>query len=383
MSFRSERYRRHIETRRRSAGRDRLVWVVALLLVAGLATWQGLTGARAGGGPPPGPYELRAVDLDDRPVAGVTLRFFRPDGSTADAFEAVTGEDGKVLLPEERWSGDWVCQGRDHDGVLSQGGLTRWEPRNGEIRFGPPAALAGRLSDDLGAVLAGVALEVRHRMREGPALARVETDEGGRFTLPDLSASFEALRFRGRVDGYPDLDVETEVSAEEPIELVVEASMPLQVRVLDPAGRPSPGHRVELMGVADSERRCDQDGLVEFRGLSRRWTYKVLIDARGMTYRQPEDLSPSSAVHEIRLEEPLSLLGRVLDAKGKPVYGLELRHAYGNQGIVSTRTGSGGRFHIGGLPAGRVELVYDLPDGRVGRLAAVSGSGEVLLRLDG
>lgn len=314
---------------------------------------------------PPTPYVVLVVDGEGEGIPKTKLLFFRPDPiGDATSFEAVTDTQGRFRLPKKRWDGDWVCQARTPDGLLSQGFVGDFEPSEGYVEIKGKERITGRVETEAGQPVAGASIEVRHRMKLGPALEVATSDEQGRFAFEHLSSSLKVLTFKIRRAGFQLQDIEVDLHSGDDLVLQAAPGLPLILEVQLPDGKPAAGIEVSIPGHPFPPTRTDEAGRARFEGLAPERIYTPRIAHPTYTYLLPRAVHPGNKALEVRLEPPLVLEGYAKDRDGNPLKNLLISHYHGPSMRSECRTDSKGRFHLEGLPPGTARLHYLLPSGK-------------------
>ncbi|RKH26180.1 carboxypeptidase regulatory-like domain-containing protein [Corallococcus sp. AB030] len=138
-------------------------------------------------------------------------------------------------------------------------------------------------------------------------------------------------------------------------------------RVVDPEGQPVSGARVNVWR-ADQSPAYGQPGSTDAQGTGRvalkpGW-YGTEVQARGFVtaFREDIRIAPDSKPRmELSLARSAPLVGRVVDAEGKPVSGVRIRFASSNAAapFVEAISGEAGQFSMQGAAAGEGFLYSD------------------------
>jgi protocatechuate 3,4-dioxygenase beta subunit len=307
------------------------------------------------------------IDLEGRPVPGVLVGFLPPEAghpdpgspapSAAARATAVSGADGGFELAAEG-AALVLADGTaafGHVTVLDPAWSAVFEPLGSRL-FGAPGTedqlllvvapsvrLAGRVSDPTGAGVAGAELQMSLQRWDFPSLP--EAVQGlrlvSRETTADDRGQFELLAFGApkaylmtQAPGFaPDVRQPPTVSTDG-LAIVLErptrGAELLAGIVVDPAGAPIEGARVAL---GFEQARSDGDGRFVLR-LSRQSPDTTLAALKPgylpaiVERRGPDTLAPDAWPEPLVLAlggPPLELAGRVLDAEGEPLEGIEVQ----------------------------------------------------------
>ncbi|MFO1077038.1 MAG: sigma-70 family RNA polymerase sigma factor [Planctomycetota bacterium] len=307
----------------------------------------------AASAPPAAEYELRGVvhNADGKLAAAVEVLLWATDkrpvtrGSTfepAPAAMAVTGADGSFAVRGRGQRcyllarGDGTCCVRAITGQLNG----RTAIAGLELTLGEVVLQRGELIDDEGRPVPRFAFGT-HRgggvspsdRLEIPGFARAElpfldtvTDDAGHFAAPAVAA-FEYL-WEVQHQDHPMLRVRHR-PADGPLVLQLEAGEVIHGVVYRTDGSPARGAKVEIHDYPRRHGVCGDDGRFTLRGVERRARMMLTVD-------DPESAILCAALPavgtpcELRLEPAKAIAGRVVDATGTPVPGVQL-HVVGDR----------------------------------------------------
>lgn len=213
-------------------------------------------------------------------------------------------------------------------------------------------------------------------------------DENGRLRIPiPRDGEWE---IQVRADGFSGRDVLAKDIGDH-VALNAPAAIAGRVRFGD--GRPAAGVRIEVSppwdsdaAYSDREAVTDAEGRFRIEGLAPIAHY-VLVEstAEGLPIaevRMDAVAAPNAAV-EIVVEAARTIEGRVVDARGRPVTGVEVRGEMGDSALT-TETDEDGAFRLVGALAGKYDLVASRDglhvDGRVPGVAA--GTKDLVVRAE-
>lgn len=329
----------------------------------------------------------RVVDLEERPVAGASIRLWpasmpgevRSGGRLGRRSYAATSEDDGTFAVEEL--GPELYDLR----VVAEGfaplevpGLpVVFDEGGGEIDLGtivlePGAAISGTVVDDRGSPVEGAEVSFDSWSTRGELKPweletnAVKSDADGRFLLVDRAPG-EKLDLSVWHPDFIAAEVRGVVVPREDVLVELEGAARVAGRVVDPAGRPVAGARVSARyevqggGTFSSESgESDAEGRFELPHLGPR---RVELLARAEGFRTLEvwlDLEPGETVEDLvlRLAPGALIEGRVLDPWGEPADGVRIvGQGLGRSSLRHTgRTDSTGRFRLDGLDPGPFTL---------------------------
>lgn len=336
---------------------------------------------------------LRGRALDDRgaPAAGLAIRF---DGGPPDApgpvpgkaaaggspptvppvLTGVTGPDGRFALPPPAAAG-WVVSADPVRATVIAGSFNPAFPGAETVVIVAAArSVAGRVEDESGTPLAGAEVAFRlpagFRSRFDAVLdhsaerdLRARSAEDGTFALDALPAVAGAV-LQGRLDPFAITEVALDTLPATEAVLVLRRPEPkagcIQGQVVDAGGRLAPGAFVALArasAVADERGMFVLDlekagGTGPLRAVQPGFQPAVLAPPKGAATR-PEDWPPFIL---LRLGGPaLELAGRVVDAGGMPVPGVQV---FAGDPTLFGRVGRRNAV-LENLMAGSKETVFD------------------------
>ena len=272
------------------------------------------------------------------------------------------------------------------------------------VELEPAVEIQGRLLDDTGSGVAGVAVLALEEgwdppwsYRPGVRVARSRAD--GRFRLGGLAPAGR-LTLTALVEGYAPLraEVSTPEAGElgEEVSLQLEPGRRLRGRVADPEGRALAGAEVRLywhdaeatsspLKAADPRTLADHpdaltgpQGGFAVDGL-RSGTYEAVLFAAGYAPRRisgievPAAASPTDLGTWI-LERGVQVEGRIVDPQGRPLEGATVEASASSledrgsaSGPLESRTGPQGRFEAEGFRRGELVLLSISREGYIRR----------------
>ncbi len=311
---------------------------------------------------------VEVVDATGRPVPRATL------------LVTTEGEDGQTTWPAieveagaHRFPRAWLARFTKVSIETGDARSTEGEPLNLRsanlddvdleagpitIRLAPGRRIEGALLDDGGAPLSGIRVEAAGR--------HATTDAAGRFVLAGLPLEEVIVRIDAEPPWRPvaPLAVPREETS---VEIRLARGDRLDVRVLDPEGRPVPDLPLELgNGTWRAEGKTDAHGVLVAEGVPpdrplRIWAMTSYVELP-YPIRVVHDVDPRVGEMTLRLEAPSRVEGDLVDEEGGPVL-----DAY-----VSARTVEGESLGPGGH--------WD-PDGRTNHFVlACVPAGPLVLR---
>jgi uncharacterized GH25 family protein len=297
------------------------------------------------------------------PIPGARVRLVYTDGDRDHTTDG-KGEVELLALTSEVWNVEAAATG--YAAAAQNVNLQDALSAAIELRLPPGADVVGRVRDPEGRPVAGVGVSARSRDYQGGQFSHMTTDADGRYQLEHLPLGNlqlyvskldyvrEALSFR--------LDM-----AGEKLTLVDVTLKPRphggSVRgvVTDRQGRPIAGAEITNDGRSSNEvRRATTDAKGEYL-LDNVYLgsigHEMVVRAKGFAPRAVE-FKPGTATQpaevNVTLDPGHRIAGRVLDAAGNPVRGVNVYYAGGNYwpaGVGgSGTTDSQGRFGFDSLP---------------------------------
>lgn len=351
----------------------------------------------------------RVVDVDDRPIAGVTVRSIDPEleeelktrsrreGEDLVRGEATTDARGVFELAD-LVPGFFDLEARARGRVPLRIRGVQIPELEGAVDLGTlvlasGVVLEGRVVDTVGEPLAGISIWIggEHRTaRFGPWEEEppdTRTDADGRFTSSE-HAPGEQVRVLATGEGrLPRRSPWFEVPLGEPLELVLPAAATVRGVVSGPDGEPVAGASVQLdssPGEEAVEERlgillprstfCGDDGRFELLGVPAGASTLVAKGPGHLPARLPLSEVPEGGLLEgieVILEAGATLAGRVTDRRGAPLadINVQIRKSSGFSQRRTVRTNTEGQYELGGLATGPHLAVARTPQGREQRVS--------------
>ncbi|MBN2493165.1 MAG: carboxypeptidase regulatory-like domain-containing protein [Deltaproteobacteria bacterium] len=292
------------------AGSER---VSVQLRVLDARTGEPLPGARAcapGGGP--------RVRIDASGEPG-TLSFSLPPGAEALALELSAPRHQPLRMQ-----------------IRASAGQRQVLP----VRLEPAAVLSGQVVGLAGTVLPGADVRLVHFPFWCVAEPRAETAADGRFELDSLGPGRHALRVSR--PGYVPREQTVKLPARGCVQVTLQAALPIEIRVVDRAGRPIPGARIAYVG-SDRSHYADEQGVLRAEDLPA-GRHVLEVSAQGHLQSPPIELRlPAPGPVRIELSDGPVATGQVLDDRGLPFPGIFVLSSCGQD---RARTGQDGRFRL-------------------------------------
>ncbi|RKG99421.1 carboxypeptidase regulatory-like domain-containing protein [Corallococcus carmarthensis] len=196
---------------------------------------------------------VRAVDAQGQPISGVTLRARRADRGSEVSGTGVTDVNGTAQL--RLMPGGYVAQAEAPGFVrvirtdvrIPFDRETRWD-----LSMARAVPFAGRVVDMKGQPIEGVRLRLETLPIEDilEPLPGTESDEQGRFRFDGVPAGDGWLQLHAEKGGWSPVHL-LRRAPEAELKLMMWGLSSLQVRVLDPQGRPLPGGPVSMEGMGE------------------------------------------------------------------------------------------------------------------------------------
>ena len=312
---------------------------------------------------PGGALEGLVLDADGRPLPDAFVFVYR-DGQRLG--QAPSDAQGRFRVSElDPGPVELFARSRDR----ARCARLPAEARPGQVqlvtlRLAPGAQVTGTVSTARGEPLPEV--EVQARSVQGDVRRSGKTDDQGQFTVADLYPGRYRVTIPGLTRDAPRAEAELEVGAGAArCDLVTRDGGVLAGVVTGPDGQPVARAGVFAIqeGVQRAETRSDEQGAWRIEDLPA-GTYQVFSRRdRELAGTLPPLTLPSGGAHtdlRVTVYPPARLRGRVLDASGQPVEGLELL-ARGRDAPVlrRTRTDAEGRFQMAPFYAGGYRLAAE------------------------
>ncbi|MFQ5503593.1 MAG: carboxypeptidase-like regulatory domain-containing protein [Planctomycetota bacterium] len=350
------------------ATRKRL-WIAGIVIAALIVSYRLLVGWSA---------SIRVLPLtvvvrseDQQPIAGVEVSFI-PRGSVSahPVHTARTAEDGKAVLPAEKARGEFYCLARLGDGRLTQGYVWQGMPAPETMDFGAGTPIQGRVRSETGLPIENARVEIRFGKKNAPLLHAARSGPDGSYRIEGIAPTLRFLFVRTRAEGYAVDELEWSREGETSLDIELSRAAAVRIQVLLPDGRPARGIPVQVKLRPELARKTGTDGRIDFLDLHADETLFLHLEHETFTYRK-RGIAPEQTVQVIRLQKPAALEGRVQDAHGAGIEGVELRHPHGPRAWVRTQSDRRGRFRLGDLPQGPVEIFYETRTGKIGSASLV------------
>lgn len=291
---------------------------------------------------------------------------------------------------KSRWSGE---QGK---AVVKSGGAARVA-----IELTPPRVLTGAVHDPSGAPASNVRID----LHPAGVSDETRTDEDGRFQLtwnarrPGRGPSATCVVARDWTRRLAAVSVIDSTATH--VNLHLAPSLTLAGRVIDENGAPIPDARQSLTmrlrrpgnsqsgltvtPVDQAPFGADAEGRFEYSALPQGFAYGISVRARGhgpaSRKLEPDETKTDRLDLELTLRTAnLAIAGRVMDAEGGPLAGVQVNVSGRGQPYRSVQTDSQGRFECRGLCAGEVR-VFSSHQGSFANVSATVGDTNVALKI--
>jgi protocatechuate 3,4-dioxygenase beta subunit len=326
-----------------------------------------------------GTVEGRVVDASGRPVSGARVTALAVRGSLERS--AVTATDGTFAFAALPESITLTARREDAPGELSaHATVTVPDGEKKSVTLTLPEArpsLAVRVKDDRGYPLDAVQLSVASLDPELPLRTTAFTGARGEASVSNARGLL--LRVEARAPGHATKVVRVDAGAES-LELTLDLAETLVGEVRSTRGAPIADADVAMTtDVGVSHARSDKDGAFTLPDMMPGGA-RLVVRAPGWAPSEREVLVVASSAHKttlpaVELAEEGVAEGTVTDTRGDPVAGARVAKDHVPTYLAVGATPAGvavtdarGRFHLGGLPAGTVDLEAYAPD--LGRATA-------------
>ena len=309
----------------------------------------------------------------------------------------VSGADGVFrgrTLPGKYVGLQVIRQGFDNFNSTEEIILADGETKHIDVALKGQAKLTGVAVDEAGKGVAGVSV----RVAGGGWGDEVRTDDNGKFETPYTRQPGEEGRpiylivrqVQRNLGAVVPVDDETK-----PVEVRMAPGRTLKGRVIDTSGKPIPGAvgyvmvRVERYGLNIGDRlTTSKDGSYEVKAVPGDNVYDVSSNAKGYgensaTVDTEDSKDGVCAVPDIVLGiADKSVAGVVVDKDGKAVANAYVSAYGGGQKHNQTNTDKDGKFRIGDLAEGKVNVSAQVSGGQLwGYVTAQAGNENVKIVL--
>jgi beta-lactamase regulating signal transducer with metallopeptidase domain len=305
-------------------------------------------------------------ETDGKPIAGARVRLIWTD-TDRDHLTNARGEVELAALTPETWDVEATAKG--HAAQVQVINMASGQPAALEMRLPPGGSLEGVVRDKQGQPVSGVGLNVYGSKESGTPLDYVETDAAGRYRFDYLPLGRNMKLYLAKLE-Y--LTQTKEFRITPPAGSVARLDLTLEKRphggsvrgvVTDGKGKPVAGADLLNQGNSSNEqRRAKTDAAGKFlldNVYSDGLGSSLVVKARGFAPQRVE-FKPGPvdrpAEVTVQLEPGHRIKGRVVNDAGKPIRGVRVFYAHGNQhpGLDFGGTGTTdaqGRFQFDSLPA--------------------------------
>jgi hypothetical protein len=328
-------------------------------------------------------------DASDTPAAGIAIELQLDAGELRRT--TVTDSSGHFELGPVRGSGVVIAHPPGEPAVQAEVEIGPDEEVPVLLRLsGATARITGEVTGSAGQPLVATVVRVRVPDAAPPLTRTAVTDAQGRFAIESLPLE----RCRLEVE-HPDhapfaIDV---VPGGPPVEVELAEGARIVAEVRDAiAGKPLAGAVVTLRGAAGGaplRGRTDSAGKVEIRSINID-EYRVIVEHNGFASARLDSLVESADsptdLGVVELMPTGSASGQVVDRYGSTVTGAEVAAGDPPRWAAAVRSGTDGRFRLGGLAAGEVVLTARTRSGSysepvTARVESGDESGGLVLRL--
>lgn len=318
-----------------------------------------------------GLVKAHVASKEGKPLADVDVGIYGPARPQSGGWvqSLKTDPDGNALLR--------VPAGNQYVYVMTQGGpskrITVADGRTTQVDFVYTAPdltpFVGEVVDEKGNPVAGA--EVRMSLNDerfNPASeGTAVTDEHGRFTIQGLGANYPlSVRARLGSASTPQALVLAAKPGDLKVTLVADATAKVSGKVVDASGQPISGAEVSLlawengMGTTVASSTTAADGSYTFEGVWPDLGVGVEAHASGFSRAYAQHDPPGKGGMVVMADVALSkankkLGGRIIDEKGRPVFGAEVM-LNSPAPDMHTTTLRDGTFHFEGVPEGRIPV---------------------------
>ncbi|HEY0839437.1 MAG TPA: carboxypeptidase regulatory-like domain-containing protein, partial [Vulgatibacter sp.] len=324
----------------------------------------------------PGYLQGTVIGVDGGPAPGSEVRVLDGEATVATA---IAGTDGSFRLGPLR-PGDLLLVARSGSLASEPVGpipLAPGEELGGiALHLVPGGSLAGTILD------AGTGEPIAGAVASAAGLTSV-TDRLGRFLLQGLSSG--ELAFHATASGYGQRSERVEIGSgpTEGLEIRLTKSARISGRVVSGDGRPVAGASVFVVEyrLREAGRRLagvtGASGSFDLPAPAGQVIVEAVDPAGGTGRSEILGLSPGTSREglEIRIAEAASLSGNVVDESGEPVPGAQVYAAAGDRLSGGVTTDAEGRFAMGGIAPGMIQVVAvsGAARARVGPLEILEG----------
>ena len=249
----------------------------------------------------------------------------------------------------------------------------------GDLRLKMPQSIAGVVRDAVGSPVARVRVELlgsnadrtSTRSDKPPAQPyygtrhRRHTDDLGRFQFSGLAAGTYQLTVRPEGARGIIQDVVLPMGEDvRNIEVRFATTRSIDVKVLDPSGKPVPGVFVTALGkggVGGGQGRTGTDGVARMQVRPDVNRLRIYVIGSDTPYLVPQfkPVGPEEDAVEFRLKTAARITGQLVDPDGKPIAYAQLRAQQGEKALGPIQTDEEGRFTIQFEPPSTVSVFFE------------------------